>query len=242
MTDFVKLVDNRIERAPMNFTTEDGRTICNFNLSEELMRENGFKPLVKGTREPGKEYEVSYEEQEDSIVEILTEIIPDPEEEARKERERLDMLKLTPSDVERALYYGLGMDFDDLKAMIASVAPSVDLKGLAIEFRANDFYRGAKDKSGQRLVDMIGLLLGLTTAELDYLFEHKELSQEAINRVAPVIQATLAALSTEPEPTEEPEPEGEEEPEPEGEKEPVEETTENLEPAEEPEGEEEPEE
>lgn len=92
-----------------------------------------------------------------------------------KERQRLDSLTLTPSDVERALYYGLGMDFDDLKNLIAQQAPQIDLKALAIEFRANNFYRGATDKDGNRIVDMIGLLLGYTSDDMDYLFEHKEL-------------------------------------------------------------------
>ena len=39
-------------------------------------------------------------------------------EKQAKERARLDQLCLTPSDVERALYYGMGMDFDDLKQFV----------------------------------------------------------------------------------------------------------------------------
>lgn len=97
------------------------------------------------------------------------------EEKQEQERQRLDSLTLTPSDVERALYYGLGMDFDDLKNLIAQQAPQIDLKALAIEFRANNFYRGATDKEGNRIVDMIGLLLGYTSDDMDYLFENKEL-------------------------------------------------------------------
>ena len=123
-----------------------------------------------------------------------------PEEYAQEERQRIDQLILTPSDVERALYYGLEMDFEDLKALIAVRAPQVDIKAIGIEFRAKDFYRGALDKEGNRLVDMIGLLLGLTTEELDYLFEHKELPQEAIDRVKPIIHSILHPVEpTEPE-------------------------------------------
>ena len=98
-----------------------------------------------------------------------------PEEIAIKERERLDGLTLTPSDVERALYYSRGLDFEDLKALIKEQAPTIDLKGLAIEFRANNFYRGAVDKNGNRIVDMVGLLLGYNSEDMDYLFENKEL-------------------------------------------------------------------
>ena len=98
------------------------------------------------------------------------------EEKQQQERQRLDFLILTPSDVERALYYSpLQMDFNDLKALIAEKAPQIDLKGLAIEFRANNFYRGAIDKEGNRIIDMVGAILGYKPEDMDYLFEHKEL-------------------------------------------------------------------
>lgn len=94
--------------------------------------------------------------------------------EQQQERERLDSLFLTPSDVERALYKAKGMDFEDLKALIQSQAPSIDMKALSIEFRANNFYRGVV-VGGMRLIDVVGALLGYTPSDMDYLFEHKEL-------------------------------------------------------------------
>lgn len=97
-----------------------------------------------------------------------------PEEIEVKERERLDALTLTPADVERALYKEKQMDFEDLKALIAQQLPMVDIKGLAIEFRAKDFYRGA-EANGMRLFDVVGQLLGYTPDDMDYLFENKEL-------------------------------------------------------------------
>lgn len=199
MADYVKISEQGgLEYAPVNFITPEGSTICNFNLDVDIMRRYGYKLLERGQREEGKDYIVTYEEQEDKIKEILEEIVPDPEEEARKERERLDNLKLTPSDVERALYYGLGMDFEDLKALISTQAPSVDIKAIGIEFRANDFYRGARDREGNRLVDMIGAFLGLASSELDYLFEHKELPLEAAERVRPILEALLHPIEEEP--------------------------------------------
>ena len=110
-----------------------------------------------------------------------TELILDPdyeEKQAIKERQRLDALTLTPADVERALYRAKGMDFEDLKAMIAQAMPTIDLKGLAIEFRAKDFYRGAM-AGGMRLFDVVGQLLGYTSSDMDYLFEHKELPSDS---------------------------------------------------------------
>lgn len=106
-----------------------------------------------------------------------SEIILDPdyeEKQAQKERMELDNLTLTPSDVERALYKAKGMDFDDLKALIAQQAPQLDLKALAIEFRANNFYRGVTI-GNMRLIDAVGAMLGYSPEDMDYLFIHKEL-------------------------------------------------------------------
>ena len=91
-----------------------------------------------------------------------------------KERQRIDALTLTPADVERALYAAKGMDFDDLKALIAEKIPQIDMKALAIEFRAKDFYRGAM-AGDIRLFDVVGALIGYTSEDMDYLFEHKQL-------------------------------------------------------------------
>ena len=105
---------------------------------------------------------------------------PDYEEEQkRKRRECLDGLTLTPADVERALYKAKGMDFEDLKALIAQALPQVDIKGLSIEFRAKDFFRGA-EANGMRLFDVVGNLLGYTPENMDYLFEHKELPTQEV--------------------------------------------------------------
>ena len=124
-----------------------------------------------------KEVEVEVSADYPTETRIVYEIVPNPnyeEEKAQQERERLDALYLTPSDVERALYKAKGMDFEDLKTLISQQAPQIDMKGLAIEFRANNFYRGVV-VGGIRLIDTVGALLGYTTSDMDYLFEHKEL-------------------------------------------------------------------
>lgn len=108
-----------------------------------------------------------------------SEIVENPdydEIKRQKHRQELDALTLTPADVERALYKAKGMDFEDLKALIAQSIPTIDLKGLAIEFRAKDFYRGA-EANGIRLFDVVGQLLGYTPDDMDYLFQNKELPQ-----------------------------------------------------------------
>lgn len=120
------------------------------------------------------------ETQEEYVLEGDEYVLKDEaweERERQRERARLDALTLTPADVERALYKAKKMDFDDLKALIAEQLPQVDIKGLAIEFRARDFYRGA-EANGMRLFDIVGALLGYTPEDMDYLFENKELPQE----------------------------------------------------------------
>ena len=122
----------------------------------------------------------SYIQDKDRYIYKDGEIIENPDyeqEKARKERERLDALTLTPADVERALYKAKKMDFEDLKALISQALPNVDIKGLSIEFRAKDFYRGAV-ANGIRLFDVVGQLLGYTTEDMDYLFIHKELPND----------------------------------------------------------------
>lgn len=96
------------------------------------------------------------------------------EKHAEEERARLDALTLTPADVERALYKEKEMDFEDLKELIIQRIPQIDVKALSIEFRAKDFYRGAM-YGNMRLFDVVGALLGYTSNDMDYLFEHKEL-------------------------------------------------------------------
>ena len=103
-------------------------------------------------------------------------IVNNPNYEQDKQAEQrleLDKLTLTPADVERALYKAKGMDFEDLKSLIAANIPTIDIKALAIEFRAKDFYRGAKLSDGTRLIDIVGALLGYTSEDMDYLFKNK---------------------------------------------------------------------
>ena len=136
--------------------------------------------------EPFQSIEVTEELYNDFVADPLkyiwngTAIVENPDYEAEKQaqiRAEKDQMTLTPADVERALYKAKGMDFDDLKALIQQALPTVDIKALSIEFRAKDFYRGA-EANGIRLFDTVGLLLGYTSADMDYLFEHKELPSE----------------------------------------------------------------
>lgn len=156
----------------MYYVEQDGQIVLFDEDREVLENTLKFTPQYAG---------LEIQETDRPIVDFEFADTPEWEEEqARKEREKLDGLALTPSDVERALYKAKGMDFDDLKALIAQQAPQLDLKALAIEFRANNFYRGV-EVGGMRLIDAVGTMLGYSSEDMDYLFLHKELPVEEEN-------------------------------------------------------------
>ena len=127
----------------------------------------GFYIIKDGTNE---KYETAIDVPDSQFTYTETEeIAPYVEELAQR--------TLTGADVERALYKAKGMDFEDLKALIAEQMPSIDIKALGIELRANLFYRGAKYGEIE-LFNTIGALLGYTTEDIDYLFENKELPEK----------------------------------------------------------------
>lgn len=97
-------------------------------------------------------------------------------EQEEAEKERIAMLSLTATDVERAIYKAKKMDFEDILEFVKANPPEgLDIKALKIELKANHFFRW------NPYVDQIGNLLGYTSEELDYLFEHKELPKEITN-------------------------------------------------------------
>ena len=103
-------------------------------------------------------------------------------EQAQKERECLAMLSLTAADVERAIYKAKGLDFEDILEQLSGYAADqlggLDLKALKIELKANNFYRG------NPYVIQIGTLLGFSSEQLDYLFEHGCFEEQEVNNNA----------------------------------------------------------
>ena len=170
---YVKLIDGKIQEAPKN-----KGSILNYDTNIELLTQDGYKLLIEAEiPQTNRMYHFEYVEGTEAITETI--VYDETQEEAdareaRVRREQLDALTLTPADVERALYKEKQMDFDDLIALITQQMPSIDIKGLSIEFRAKDFYRGAT-AGGMRLFDVVVALLGYTSSDMDYLFEHKEL-------------------------------------------------------------------
>ena len=89
------------------------------------------------------------------------------EEKEEQRREAIKKLSLTKREVFLALYNDKGITPDQIKAQITE--PSA-----LIEFEyATEYFRG------NPLIDAVGTMLGYTSEQLDYLFEHKEFPNES---------------------------------------------------------------
>ncbi|MBQ6908097.1 MAG: hypothetical protein IJQ28_06940 [Clostridia bacterium] len=89
------------------------------------------------------------------------------EEIEQQERERIAQLSLTKREVFLALYNDKGITPEQIKAQITD--PSA-----LIEFEyATEYFRG------NPLIDAVGIMLGYTSEDLDYLFINKEFPNES---------------------------------------------------------------
>lgn len=78
---------------------------------------------------------------------------------------RIANLKLTGTDVKRAIYKATGLDSEDIINLVQEKQPEgLDVKALKIELEANHFYRG------NPYVNAVGALLGFTPEQLDNFF------------------------------------------------------------------------
>lgn len=95
-------------------------------------------------------------------------------EQAEKERQRLNLLNLTKADVLLALYQDKGITPDDIKVMLKDNVPAL------IKFDyASSYYRG------DDVVNALGLALGYSTEEMDYLFENKKFPEKPVEPIEP---------------------------------------------------------
>lgn len=110
-------------------------------------------------------------EVEEEIGLTTKKLVPNPnweEEQAIRERQRLDQLSLTKREVFLALYKDRGITPEQIKAQITS-------REALIEFEyANDYFRG------NPLINLIGNSLGYSSEDLDYLFINKELPNDSV--------------------------------------------------------------
>ena len=92
-------------------------------------------------------------------------------EQARKERERLNILSMTRGDMFEAIILAFGKTKADIRSMIENVEGLTDIERALYLNRfdeALDFYRGYP------AVDLIGKMLGVSSEQLDKFFETKD--------------------------------------------------------------------
>lgn len=88
---FVKIIDGNIVEAPQNYNG-----IINYNLDEDLMRADGWKPLIPAEIPPETEirmYHFDYEEKTNEIDEIV--VFDETQEEAIARKARVEKERKT---------------------------------------------------------------------------------------------------------------------------------------------------
>lgn len=88
------------------------------------------------------------------------------DEEAQKERERIDHLSLTKREVFLAIYKDKQITPDMIRSMLTSDEAKIEFD------YANDYFRG------NPLIGALGEALGYTPSQLDHLFEYGEIPQD----------------------------------------------------------------
>lgn len=94
-----------------------------------------------------------------------TEVVINPnyeEEQAEKERQRINQLSLTKREVFLALFHDKGITPEQLRGQIQDTEALIEFDYAEKYFRGNPLING------------IGALLGYSTYDLDYLFLNKE--------------------------------------------------------------------
>ena len=110
-----------------------------------------------------------------TIIDDECVLVPNYEQElAQKERQKLNLLNLTKADVLLALYEDKGITPEDIKTMLKDNVPAL------IKFDyASSYYRG------DEVVNALGLALGYSAEEMDYLFENKKFPEKTVEPIEP---------------------------------------------------------
>ncbi len=93
------------------------------------------------------------------------------EELAQQEAERIAMLTLTRGDVFRGIYKAKGITRDTLRAGISEAEITETFTEADKELALIDFDEALNFYRGNELLDVVGLQLGITSAQMDAFFE-----------------------------------------------------------------------
>lgn len=119
-------------------------------------------------------------------------------EQARKERERLNLLSMTRGDMFEAIILAFGKTKADIRSMIENVEGLTDIERALYLNRfdeALDFYRGYP------AVDLIGKMLGVSSEQLDKFFETKDYHYLTTCKLTINPTPANATVTIEPNPT-----------------------------------------
>lgn len=90
------------------------------------------------------------------------------ERQAQKEKERIAKLSLTKREVFLALYKAKGLTPEMIRSQITDTEALIEFDYATEYFRFNP------------LIDKIGLMLGYSSEDIDYLFENKQLPESEV--------------------------------------------------------------
>lgn len=139
---------------------------------DTIGEQEGFYFVDKSTGDLIKENPDKYKISDGNVVAKTDEEYL--QEQTEKERQRLNLLNLTKADVLLALYQDKGITPEDIKAMLKDNVPAL------IKFDyASSYYRG------DEVVNALGLALGYSAEEMDYLFENKKFPEKPVEPVEP---------------------------------------------------------
>ena len=157
----------------VNYYIEKDNKIIRFDTSlEQFNLMLKYRPDLQGLEI--KETERPLALSDDGTYYIFADTDEYIQEQAQKERQRLNMLNLTKADVLLALYEDKGITPDNIKEMLKDNVPAL------IKFDyASSYYRG------DEVVNALGLALGYSTEEMDYLFENKKFPEKTVEPVEP---------------------------------------------------------
>lgn len=91
------------------------------------------------------------------------------ERQAQKEKERIAKLSLTKREVFLALYKAKGLTPEMIRSQITDTEALIEFDYATEYFRFNP------------LIDKIGLMLGYSSEDIDYLFENKQLPESEVS-------------------------------------------------------------
>lgn len=93
------------------------------------------------------------------------------ERQAQKEKERIAKLSLTKREVFLALYKAKGLTPEMIRSQITDTEALIEFDYATEYFRFNP------------LIDKIGLMLGYSSEDIDYLFENKQLPIQELDNI-----------------------------------------------------------